>query len=405
MGTRRLYYDDSFMQEFDARVVRCDQVPMEAGWGEPRWEVVLDCTAFYPTSGGQPHDIGKLGEANVLDVRDGDEDIVHVVDRELARREVAGCVNWPRRFDHMQQHTGQHLLSAMLLERFGLPTVSFHLGEEICTIDVRGPQPSEDVLEGAERAANKIIFEDRNVTVRYGTQQQLAEMGVRKEVQREGILRAIEIEGADLQPCGGTHVKRTGQIGVLLIRGLAKMRQDWRIEFVCGGRAEGVARRDLLVIRRTAEALGCATEEIPASVAKALQERDAHFKSARNWLLRLAEAEAHAAVAAAAPDASGVRVVQRVLQGIPPEFAGSFAAAVAKHDKAVALVGRGECGHLIFSQHPSAQRDMNALLKEVLAKMGGKGGGSKDSARGALAEPARAREAVELAGQVMSQAL
>lgn len=403
MATRRLYYDDSFLQEFTARIERCDLLPMQRGASAPAWGAVLDVSAFYPTSGGQPYDTGKLGDANVLEVREEGDDILHVVDRELEGKEVAGCVNWPRRFDHMQQHTGQHLLSAVLQERFGLPTVSFHLGDEICTIDLRGPQPSDDVLEGAERAANRIIFEDRNVIVRYGTQEQLAEMGIRREVQREGILRAIEIEGADLQPCGGTHVKRTGQVGVLLVRGWAKMRQDWRIEFLCGGRAERAARRDFQALHKTSQALGCAPYETADASVKVLQERDSHFKSARNWLLKFAEVEAGEAVRMATPDGTDLRVVVRAVEGIPPEFAGAFAAAVAKHERAVALVGRVECGHIFFSQHPGTQLDMNHLLRQILEQLGGKGGGSRDSARGALADPSRVREAVELAARSLAQ--
>ena len=213
----------------------------------------------------------------------GDE-IIHIVDRRPSSPDVLGCINWPRRFDHMQQHSGQHLLSAIFQERYGRPTVSFHLGVDFCTIDLRGPEPSDEVLEGAERAANKIIFEDRPLTVRYGTAEDLAELGVRKEVDRAGILRAIEIEGADLQPCGGTHVKSTGQIGTLLVRRCTKMRQDWRVEFVCGARAERTARQDFLRIRTAAEKLSCAPEELIAAAERALSERDANFKRTRALL-------------------------------------------------------------------------------------------------------------------------
>ena len=199
MATHRLYYDDSFLRNFTARVLSCSPAePMPTEFGpKPSWEVLLDRTAFYPTSGGQPNDLGKLGDAKVLDVRDDGEDIAHVVDEELSPGLVDGCVDWGRRFDHMQQHTGQHLLSAVFQERFGLPTVSFHLGGELCTIDLHGPEPSPDALQGAQRAANAVIFEDRPVNVRYGTSDQLAQRGVRKELDREGILRAIEIEAAD----------------------------------------------------------------------------------------------------------------------------------------------------------------------------------------------------------------
>src|SRR6266852_3145329 len=245
MATRRLYYGDSFVREFDGQVLSCEP---EVHNGAPAWAVVLDSTGLYPTSGGRPHDLGKLGDANVLDVRDEEDEIVHVTDRELQPGSVHGCIDWTRRLDHMQQHTGQHLLSAMFQERYGRPTVSFHLWSDFCTIDLRGPEPTEEILEGAERAANQAISEDRDIAVRYGTAEEFGGLGVRKEVQRSGILRAVEIEGADLQPCGGTHVKSTAQIGIILVRGRAKMRQDWRVEFVCGHRASRVARHDFRLL-------------------------------------------------------------------------------------------------------------------------------------------------------------
>ena len=399
MATHRLYYDDSFEKEFTAKVLACDPALIIASpeAKAPAWEVVLDRTAFYPTSGGQPHDIGKLGDAHVFDVRDDGDEIVHVVDQILDPGEVQGCIHWPRRFDHMQQHTGQHLLSAMFLERFGLPTVSFHLGNEICTIDLRGPEPTELMLEGAERAANQVIFEDRPVTVRYGTADQLLQLGVRKEVEREGILRAIEIEAADLQPCGGTHVKRTGQIGTLLVRRCAKVRQDWRVEFLCGGRAERSARHDFLQLRQVAEKLSCAPDEVLSAAARALSERDANFKSLHVMLERLAKVEATRALQATSPSPQGILVVARVFEGVPAEYLGFFAAEIIKSEKAVALLAGTDEGNLHFAQHPSAGKDMNALLKQVLEKLGGKGGGTRDFARGKFANPTNAQQALDAA--------
>src|SRR5271170_6207192 len=265
MATHRIYYDDAYARDFTAKVLSCDAVPpdLQAGRTQTAWAVVLDRTALYPASGGQPHDFGKLGDAAVLEVRDEGDEVVHIVDRELAEGvAVSGCVDWRRRFDHMQQHTGQHLLSAVVQERVGLPTVSFHLGEEICTIDLRGPEPSDAALEGIERAANKIIFENRDLHVHYATPEQLAERGVRKRVEREGMLRVIEIVGADYQPCGGTHVRSTGQIGLVLVRRRSKVRQDWRVEFVSGRRAERVARAEFRELRDAAQALQCAPQEL-----------------------------------------------------------------------------------------------------------------------------------------------
>ena len=399
MATRRLYYDDSYQREFSAQVLSCEP---EMHGATPAWAVVLDCTALYPTSGGQPHDLGKLGDANVVDVRDDDEHIVHVVDREVPLGSVAGCVDWARRFDHMQQHTGQHLLSAMFQERYGRPTVSFHLGGEICTIDVRGPEPTEDILEGAERAANQVISEDRKITARYGTAKEFADLGVRKEVQREGILRAIEIEGADLQPCGGTHVKSTAQIGVILVRRCSKMRQDWRVEFVCGRRAARVARHDFQLLQKAAEEVGAAPEDVPAAVQRAVSERDGHFKTARALLQRVAESDAASVLQAAKPAQNGLRVIARTFdEDSQPEYLGHFATQLAKSEKTVALLSRSADGHLLFSQHPEAGKDMNALLKQVLAQFPGKGGGTRDFARGKLADAAQAEQAIRLAQQLL----
>jgi len=404
MATRRLYYDDAFQREFAARVLSCEVLPpdINSGITTPVWRVVLDRTAFYPTSGGQPHDTGKLGDANVLDVREEEDEIIHVVDRRPESPDVNGCINWPRRFDHMQQHTGQHLLSAMFQERFGLPTVSFHLGAEICTIDLRGPEPSEEFLEGAEWASNQVIFEDRPVNVRYGTADQLSQLGVRKEVDREGILRAIEIESADLQPCGGTHVKSTGQIGLILVRRCSKVRQDWRVEFVCGGRAERVARADFRRIRQTAEKLSCSFDETVSAVTRALEERDTHFKNFRDLLERLAKAEATLALEDVHGGPERLRFVSLVLVNVPAEYLGFFATEIVKSERTIVLLALSDGGHLLLAQHPSSGKDMSALLKMIFEKFGGKGGGARDFARGRLNDASQAAQALALAKELLS---
>jgi alanyl-tRNA synthetase len=400
MSTRRLYYDDSFAREFEAQVLSSETAVHR---GNAAWEVVLDCTAFYPTSGGQPHDVGRLGEAHVLDVRDEGEEIVHLVDRDLELGAVHGCIDWTRRLDHMQQHTGQHLLSAIFRERYGRPTVSFHLGNEVSTIDLRGQEPTEAILEGAERVTNEIIFDDRPVTVRYGTARQLAELGVRKEVERDGILRAIEIEGADLQPCGGAHVRRTAQIGMILVRRCTKIRQDYRVEFVCGRRAERVARHEAQLLRQVAERLNCGTEDVVASAERVVGERDAHFKNARANLQRVAEVEAALALQRQAPSAAdGLRVIARWFQEVAqPEYLGQFATQLAKVEGTVALLASAPGGQLIFAQHPSVGKDMNALLRQVAQEFGGKGGGTRDFARGKLDDVGLGEKALERAATLV----
>jgi len=398
-ATERLYYNDSFAREFDAEILLCEPFSGEAGSKSPAmvWKVVLNRTFFYPASGGQPNDLGRLGEANVLDVRDEEETIVHVVDKPLQPGPAHGRINWDRRFDHMQQHTGQHLLSAIFLERHGLPTVSFHLGDEVSTIDLRGPEPSQEMVEAVEHAANQAIFDDLPVSIRYGTAQELAQLGARKQVDRSGTLRAIEIEGIDLQPCGGTHLKRTGQIGLLLTRRCSKIRQDWRVEFVCGQRAERVARSDFQLVRGLAGQFECASTDLVSAAGRVLSEREAQRKALQTLTLRLAETEAITALASTSSDSSGVRLVSRVVSGVEPEYLLPFATEVARVEKTTALLVHADSGHLVFAQHPSMGNDMNVVLQRVLEKLGGKGGGTRDFARGRLKEPAQAAAALEMA--------
>ena len=430
MATKRLYYDDAFVREFTAEVLSCepaDRVALESSAGAAGlknlvkgtalessegsaalktpggaaasensngalWCVKLDRTAFYPTSGGQPHDTGWLGNARVVDVIDEEAEVVHVVDKLIGIGAVKGSIDWNRRFDHMQQHTGQHVLSAVFHSRFSLPTVSFHLGADICTIDVRGQEPTQEILDGAGGAANDVVYADRAVNVKYGSAEELTAAGVRKTVERTGTLRAIEIEALELQPCGGTHVRRTGQIGMILVRGASRIRDDWRVEFACGRRAERLAREDFTTLRAVAQRLNCSTQEAVSAAERVVTERDANFKSARASMQKLAQMDARASVQQTEIGADGLRVVAKLFGDDPPEYVQAFARELAQAENTVALLVRSECGHIFFSQHPTAKRDMHALLAEALKHVPGKGGGSRDSARGRLADPQRASE-------------
>jgi alanyl-tRNA synthetase len=449
MKTERLYYDDAFAQEFTAQVLSCEpaaadalaapatatasgvasalrkSAPSEtppsaatltpastattvAPGGPPAgalWRVKLDRTAFYPTSGGQPHDTGQLGDSCVVDVVDEEDEVIHVVDKPMEIGSVKGIVDWSRRFDHMQQHSGQHVLSAVFHSRFALPTISFHLGSDICTIDVRGREPTQEILDGAMAAANDAVYADRAVNVRYGTAEELAAAGVRKTVERSGTLRAIEIESLELQPCGGTHVQRTGQIGMILVRGVSRIRQDWRVEFACGRRAERLAREDFATLRAVAQRLNCSPQEAVSAAERVVAERDVHFKSARASVQKLAELDARSSVQEVPVGADGLRVVSKLFETDTPEYVQSFAREVAQAENTVALIVRNECGHIFFSQHPTAKNDMNALLSEALKRVPGKGGGSRDSARGRLADPQRASEFLSIATALLKPKL
>ncbi|HUK30800.1 MAG TPA: DHHA1 domain-containing protein [Candidatus Acidoferrum sp.] len=403
--TERLYYNDSFLKEFDATVLSCVNESASATDGD-RWRVVLDRTAFYPTSGGQPHDTGMLGEARVVEVLDDESrngakhDVIHFTDRAIPLGEVHGTIDWRRRFDHIQQHTGQHLLSAAFIKLFNLPTVSFHLGREISTIDVAAPSLDAKQLEAAELRTNEIIFDDRPVNIHYGTAEELAAAGVRKQVDREGVLRAIEIEGFDRQPCGGTHVARTGQIGIILLRRLEKVKQNWRVEFVCGARAARAARSDASSLGEAARLLSCGPGEVPSMVARALEERQEGHRARQRLTAELAEVQALVVLttARATGKIGDPGVITRVLDESDASYARMLATNVVAQGRVRALIGtRG--GHVIFAQSTGLDGDMNALLRECLLAAAGKGGGSKDFAQGSISDTSRVEEILAKAAE------
>ncbi|MDX6461698.1 MAG: alanyl-tRNA synthetase, partial [Acidobacteriaceae bacterium] len=254
----RLYYADPSLACFDAHVSDIREVSRTEG--RSLWQITLDRSAFYPTSGGQPHDTGLLTatssggallQAPILAVEEDEHgEVWHTTPKPLlAGTAVRGYVDWSRRRDHMQQHSGQHLLSAVVYRQLGAATVSFHLGEMTSTIDLAREAISQEELERVEDAVNEIIAENRAVTMRTIAREEaemlLAAGTLHKLPDRDGDIRLIEIDDIDLNACGGTHVEATGQIGGLLIRGTERMRQGIRVEFVCGMRAAVTARRDL----------------------------------------------------------------------------------------------------------------------------------------------------------------
>jgi alanyl-tRNA synthetase len=385
--TERLYYRDSFLREFDARVESCERE------GE-RWKVVLDRTAFYPTSGGQPHDLGKLSGVPVIEVADAEENkVAHYTSAAIPAGAVHGEIDWARRLDHMQQHTGQHLLSAAFIELFKFPTVSFHLGKEISTIDLDAPAIVARHLEEAERRVNEIIFEDRVVAIRFGTAEELAEAGIRKKVVRDGVLRAIEVEGFDRQPCGGTHLERTGQAGLLLIRKLERRRDLWRVEFVCGFRALAAARGDFAALGQSASVLSCGLPDVPAVLARMIEEKRGLHSAVKRLEERLAEHEARVLVAASAAEKpGGARIIARLLEEATPGYLGLIAEKLVNEAAVVALLASRGTGHVVFAQSKGFTFDMGALLREAVKEFGGKGGGARDFAQGSIPDPAKAAE-------------
>ena len=382
--TERLYYNDSFLREFDAQVLACEPDGDPNG---PRWRVRLDRTAFYPTSGGQPFDTGRLGAAAVVEVLDDEHgEITHFTDQPVAAGPIHAAIDWPRRFDHMQQHTAQHMLSAAFIELFKFQTVSFHLGREISTIDLAAPSITPRQLEEAERRVNEIIFDDRPIAVRHGTADELAAQGIRKKVDREGTLRVIDVEAFDRQPCGGTHLARTGQAGMLVTRKCERQKQHWRVEFVAGWRALSAACVDFATLRQAAEHLGCGMTELPENVRKIQEERRASQRDAKKLTERLAELEAADLLARhteTSHDGTRRIIVSISDDAVPSYLAILAAKIVATPNMRVILASRAAMA-IVLAQSAGLGGDMGALLRELLAPVGGKGGGSKVFAQGTV---------------------
>jgi alanyl-tRNA synthetase len=388
--SERLYYRDSFLRNFDAQVISCESSPVErAVASPPSWWVTLKQTAFYPTSGGQPHDTGHLGDAAVVDVFEREDgSIVHVTDRDLAPGFVRGSVDWSRRFDHMQQHSGSHVLTAAFLALFNIPPVSFHMGKILSTLDVATPSISTEQLENIERFVNEIIFEDKPIHVRYGTAAELATLGVQKESEREGILRAVEIQGVDVQACGGTHVSSTGQIGMILIRRVKKVRENWRVEFVCGQRARRVARADFALVEDISQRLTCGPDTIHAGITRILNERNAANRFGQRYLAESAALQAQMLLAKerAQQAAKPPRTVTGILADADMEYLRSVATNIITEPGVVALLGSESNGFVVLAKSEGVAGDMNALLRETVKASGGKGGGTKDFAQGSVPE-------------------
>ena len=386
MPTERLYYDDAYLTEFRARVVERGADP---------GDLYLDRTAFYPTSGGQPHDTGEIAGVKVIDVVDEGGRVRHRLERPVEAAEVTGKIDWERRFDHMQQHTGQHILSAAFVELFGIQTVSFHLGAEVSTIDLDADSLSPEQLREAEARANRIVFENRPVRVSYEEAGEAA--GLRKQVDREGTLRIVSIEGYDRSACGGTHVRATGEAGPILLRRTERIRKRVRVEFLCGGRAVRRARADYEALDACARVFSARLEETPELVAAA-QQKLAESEKARKRLAReLAEMRGRELYRQTEPGPGGIRyAVRRIERGGLGEEARAEALSFRSLPKAVFLAVSEDPPGVLLAASVDSGIHAGQALREALKQVGGRGGGNAGLAQGALPSP-EAAEAVERA--------
>jgi alanyl-tRNA synthetase len=376
--TERLYYTDSYLREFHARVVE------RSADGRT---VYLDRTLFYPAAGGQPFDVGRIGGVAVVDVVDEEDRVAHRLAAPLAAGdEVAGEIDWARRFDHMQQHSGQHLLSAVFEELFGLHTVSFHLGADSATIDLEGGPVDARTVTEAERRANQVVSENRAMDVRFEDASQA--LGLRKASERTGTLRIVSIEGLDRSACGGTHVRTTGEIGPILLRKTEKIRQSVRVEFVCGGRAVRHARQDFEALTRIAQLFSAPLDEVAPMVAAQLEAAKTSDRVRRKLELDLAAYQGKELYGTTVPGPDGMRrAVQRLERGNLEDLR-AVAQNFTAQAKSVFVATLKDPPSVLLAASADSGVDAGKLLKAALTETGGRGGGNPRIAQGSVPDAA-----------------
>jgi alanyl-tRNA synthetase len=385
--TDRLYYQDSFLYDFDAEVREVRETPRPA--------IILDRTAFYPTSGGQVFDTGTItsggDQLNVTEVADTEDGrVVHYLEAPLRDLKpgtrVRGQIDATRRRDHMQQHSGQHVLSSAFVRLFGMATVSFHMADDYCSIDLDTPMLRKEQIEAAERLANEIILENRPVEIRFVTREEAGKLGLRKPPATDrDELRLIDIQDFDVSACGGTHVNQTGQIGCILLRKAERVRQGWRVEFVAGQRAVATARRDFTTLTEAAALFSAHIYDVPQQARKSLDEIRSLRKQAEQSQEELAEAQA-AALLAETAEVNGRKLVVRTFADRDLNAIKLLAQKLTRlSSQTVALLATtASQPSLVFAQSAGQPFDMGSLMKETMAKLGGRGGGSKDMAQGGV---------------------
>ena len=378
--TERLYLDDPYLLEFDATIAARRE-------HEGRPAVVLDRTAFYAESGGQPWDTGTLGETRVVAVVEEGGEVLHVLDRPLAAERAHGAVDAERRRDHMQQHHGQHLLSKAFVEVAQAGTVAFHLGGEVTTIDL-DRFVGEEQARTAERRANEVVWESRPVSTTVLTAAAARAEGLNPPEGVETEVRVVEARGFDRQPCGGTHPRTTAEVGVILIDGLEKYKGGTRVSFVCGHRALGATARRRGVLDRLVSTLSAPLDDLVAAAGKAKEDLVEAGRRERGLLERALDGDARRLLAEARADGplptpAAPSLVVVAFDGWPSSDLRVLATRLVALAPCVALLGsRSDKAHLVFAQSDGLPHDVPALLKAAVEHLGGKGGGRGNMAQG-----------------------
>jgi alanyl-tRNA synthetase len=390
----KLYYQDAYIQSFFSRVVR------QANDDEGLPYIVLEETAFYPTGGGQPNDIGTINDINVINVEEIDGEIRHYLENPLPeiRKEVFGVIDWERRFDHMQQHAGQHILSAAFDSIFHFKTVGFHLGREILTIDLETEHLSEREAEEAENLANQIIIENRPIETKWITEEELSQYAMRKETKVKEDIRLVIIPEFDYNGCGGTHPKTTGEVRAVKILDWEKQKKKIRLQFICGNRVLEQFQHKQKVLLQLTKQLNVPEREMEAAVyrildhAKALEKALEGVKEnillyeAKELLINSNTGGREIIISQVYQDRT-IQELQKLARLITNEEEMAYVFFVAENeDRLQIVVARGVKGSL----------NMKKLIGEALTRINGKGGGNEMFAQGGGEALMEGREILEI---------
>lgn len=375
---QKLYYIDAYTKDFTTKIIKQDYDK------EGNLYVVLNETAFYPTGGGQPHDTGTLNGIPVSNVEEVNGEIRHFIVEQLHTEEVEGKIDWERRFDHMQQHTAQHILSAAFWDHFNIPTIGFHLGKETITIDLETENLHAETVEKAMQIANKIVFENHPIRIEWMNLEEAKTLPLRKEPTMTENIRVVIIENYDYNGCGGTHPKHTGEVGLIQVLGWERNKGSIRLTFIAGWRTLKLMGQQQQIMKDVSKQLNSSEADIPAKVSQLLTSQKENEKALQTMNEKLLFAEANELLQQPLEIHGGILISKVFTNRLMQEIAKLSAIITEQQEHAITyfVIENEDKLQCILACSKAVTLDMNALLKDALPTIEGKGGGNKKSARG-----------------------
>jgi len=394
-ATKRMYFENPYQVEFEAKII-------EKGIQEGMTALILNQSCFYPESGGQPSDRGTINGVSVVRVLEEDERIVHLLEEEISGEEIQGKIDWQCRFDHMQQHSGQHILSQSFYELHDGETLSFHIGDDLSTVEIDIREITEEEVEEVERKANEVVFQDREIKTYSIPEEKAKDIPLRKPPKKKGLIRVVEVADFDYSACGGTHCRRTGEVGIIKILKWERIRDNLRFEFVCGGRALDDYNRKNMTLRQLANQLSVHEHDVISAFEKLVSDLKSQKKKAKKMQQKLTQYEAQEIIQGAEE-----KIIKDVFVGKTPEEARFLALSIIRRGEYVVLYAlkKEQGGHFILASSESLNLDMRELVPLVSPLVKGKGGGSPSLVEIAAEEKENLESALDKAYQFIKKKL